>query len=48
LKGLEPVAVDEEGNPVEQALPDTRIADMKNPEGLSMLARTATQQHRAE
>ena len=42
LKGLEAVAVDEEGNPVEQAAPDTRIADMKNPEGLSMLARTAT------
>lgn len=48
IKGLEPVAVDEEGNPIEQAEPDSRIADMKPIPGLNMLARTFTAQHRTQ
>lgn len=48
IKGLETVELDEEGNPIEPPEPDTRIADMKTPEGLVMLARTSTQQHRLD
>jgi hypothetical protein len=46
VKGLEPVPVDEEGNPLPEEAVDQRIADMQVPEGLKMLARTATEQHR--
>ena len=48
VKGLEPEPVDEEGNPLPQAPVDTRIAEMQVPEGLKMLARTNTEQHRME
>lgn len=48
VKGLEPVPVDEEGNPLPQEPVDQRIAEMQVPEGLKMLARTGTEQHRLE
>lgn len=41
IKGLEPVAVDEDGNPVVQEEQDTRIADMKS-DGLNLMPRTDT------
>jgi hypothetical protein len=42
VKGLEPVPVDEEGNPLAQEPVDQRIAEMQVPEGLRMMCRTGT------
>jgi hypothetical protein len=48
IKGLEQLAVDEEGNPLPVVVEDTRIADMQVPEGLKMLARTGTEHYRLQ
>ena len=48
IKGLELQPVDEEGNPIVKPEDDTRIPEMEVPEGLTMLARTGTEQHALE
>ena len=46
IKGLEPVPMDEEGNPIEQEPEDQRIADMKPDGELKMQPRTGTEMYR--
>lgn len=46
IKGLEPPAVDEEGNPIEVEPEDQRIPDMQTTPDLVMLARIGTEQYR--
>ena len=48
VKGLEPVPMDEEGNPIEQEPEDQRIAEMKTDGGLKMMPRTGTEMYRHE
>jgi len=42
---LEPIPVDEEGNPIPQEAEDERIPDMKT-DGMQLMPRTGTEQHR--